>query len=97
MSNNYAARQGDWKYVHSTEGDAAPGPGQKPAQDRLFNLATDLSEQRDLATEEPAKLAALKKLYAAWSDEMDADCRRLGLEPKFPKPLSPAVKKPAAK
>jgi hypothetical protein len=97
MSNNYAARQGDWKYVHSTEGDAAPGPRQKPAQDRLFNLATDLSEQRDLAAEQPAKLAELKKLYAAWSDEMDADCRRLGLEPKFPKPLSPAVKKPAAK
>jgi arylsulfatase A-like enzyme len=97
MSNNYAARQGDWKYVHSTEGDAAPGPRQKPAQDRLFNLATDLSEQRDLATEEPAKLAELKKLYAAWSDEMDADCRRLGLEPKFPKPLSPAARKPAAK
>jgi hypothetical protein len=30
MSNNYGARQGDWKYVHSTEGDAAPGPKQSP-------------------------------------------------------------------
>jgi arylsulfatase A-like enzyme len=96
MSNNYAARQGDWKYVHSTEGEAAPGPKQKPAQDRLFNLASDLSEQRDLAAEEPAKLAELKKLYAAWSDEMDADCRKLGLEPKFPKPLSPAPAKKGA-
>jgi len=97
MSNNYAVRQGDWKYVHSTEGDTAPGPKQKPAQDRLFNLATDISEQHDLAAEQPAKLAELKKLYAAWSDEMDADCRKLGLEPKFPKPLSPAAKKPTAK
>ena len=85
MSNNYAARQGDWKYVHSTEGDAAPGPKQKPAQDRLFNLASDISEQRDLAAEQPAKLAELKMLYAAWSDEVDADCRKLGLKPKFPK------------
>lgn len=91
MSNNYGARQGDWKYVHSTEGDAAPGPKQEPAQDMLFNLATDICEQRDLAAEQPVKLAELKKLYEAWSDEVDADCRKLGLEPKFPKP-APAKK-----
>ncbi len=98
MSNNYGARQGDWKYVHSTEGDAAPGPKQKPAQDMLFNLATDISEQHDLAAEQPAKLAELKKLYEAWSDEVDADCRKLGLEPKFPKPAKPApAKKPTSK
>ena len=90
MSNNYGARQGDWKFVHSTEGDAAPGPKQKPAQDMLFNLATDISEQHDLAAEQPVKLAELKKLYAAWSDEVDAECRKLGLEPKFPKPAKPA-------
>jgi arylsulfatase A-like enzyme len=82
MSNNYAARQGDWKFVHSTEGEAAPGPQQKPARDMLFNLANDLAEQHDLAAEQPAKLAELKKLYQAWSDEVDADCRRQGLEPK---------------
>ena len=93
MSNNYGARQGDWKFVHSTEGDAAPGPKQKPAQDMLFNLATDISEQHDLAAEQPVKLAELKKLYAAWSDEVDADCRKLGLEPKFPKPAKPAPAK----
>jgi arylsulfatase A-like enzyme len=95
MSNNYGARQGDWKYVHSTEGDAAPGPKHKPAQDMLFNLATDISEQRDLAAEQPVKLAELKKLYAAWSDEVDADCRKLGLEPKFPKPGKTAPTKKA--
>ena len=95
MSNNYGARQGDWKYVHSTEGDAAPGPKQKPAQDMLFNLATDIREQHDLAAEQPAKLAELKKLYAAWSDEVDADCRKLGLEPKFSTPAKPAPAKKA--
>ncbi len=89
MSNNYGARQGDWKYVHSTEGDASPGPKQKPAQDMLFNLATDISEQTNLAAEQPAKLAELKKLYETWSEAVDADCRKLGLEPKFPKPAPP--------
>jgi arylsulfatase A-like enzyme len=88
MSNNYGARQGDWKYVHSTEGDAATGPKQKPARDMLFNLATDISEQHDLAGEQPAKLAELKRLYTVWSEEVDADCRKIGLEPKFPKPAA---------
>lgn len=89
MSNNYGARQGDWKFVHSTEGDAAPGPKQMPARDMLFNLASDISEQHDLAAEQPDKLAALKKLYEAWSDEVDDDCRKLGLEPKPPKAATP--------
>ena len=98
MSNNYGARQGDWKYVYSTEGDASPGPKQKPAQDMLFNLATDISEQNDLAAKQPEKLAELKRLYSAWSEEVDADCRKRGLEPKFPKSIKPApIKKGASK
>ncbi len=84
MSNNYGARQGDWKFVHSTEGDAAPGPRQKPACDMLFHLANDPGEQHDLAAEKPEKLAELKKLYEVWSAAVDADCRQAGLEPKFP-------------
>jgi hypothetical protein len=47
----------------------------------LFNLAADIGEQRDLAAEQPAKLAELKTLYEAWSAEVDADCRKLGIEP----------------
>ncbi|MBM3335925.1 sulfatase-like hydrolase/transferase, partial [Candidatus Sumerlaeota bacterium] len=70
MSNNYGARQGDWKFVHSTEGDAVPGPKQTPARDMLFNLANDIGEQRDLAATHPGKLAELKKLYQAWSAEV---------------------------
>ena len=34
----------------------------------------------------PDKLAELKKLYEAWSADVDADCRKLGIEPKMPKP-----------
>lgn len=81
-SNNYGARQGDWKFVHSTEGDANPGPKQKPARDMLFNLAEDIGEQHDLAAKHPERLAALKKLYQEWSDGVDADCRKMGIEPK---------------
>lgn len=91
MSNNYGARQGDWKYVHSTEGDASPGPKQKSAQDMLFHLGKDPREEHDLSTENPAKLAELKKLYTAWSGEVDADCRKLGLQPKEPKPAAAAL------
>jgi len=29
----------------------------------------------------PERLAELKKLYEAWSAEVDADCRNLGVEP----------------
>jgi arylsulfatase A-like enzyme len=85
MSNNYGARQGDWKFVHSTEGDASPGPKQTPARDMLFNLAEDLSEQKDLAGVNPAKLDELKKLYEAWSIAVDADAVKMGLTPKFQK------------
>jgi arylsulfatase A-like enzyme len=93
-SNNYGARQGDWKYVYSTEGAEQPGPNQKPARDMLFNLADDIREQRDLAARHPEKLAALKKLYEAWSRDVDAACRQLGIEPKMEDlSLRPARKK----
>jgi arylsulfatase A-like enzyme len=93
-SNNYGARQGDWKYVYSTEGAEQPGPNQKPARDMLFNLADDIREQRDLAARHPGKLAALKKLYEAWSRDVDAACRQLGIEPKMEDlSLRPARKK----
>jgi arylsulfatase A-like enzyme len=89
LSNNYAARQGDWKFVHSTEGDAAPGPKQTPARDMLFNLTDDPGEQHDRAAEHPEKLAELKTLYEAWSADVDADCRKLGIEPKMPRVALP--------
>ncbi len=93
MSNNYGARQGDWMFVHSTEGAEAPGPKQTPARDMLFNLADDISEKNDLAAAHPEKLAELRKLYGAWSAAVDADCRKLGIEPLFPKEA--AAKQPA--
>ena len=97
-SNNFAARQGDWKIVWSTEGAAEPGPNQKPARFMLFNLAEDLSEQNDLAAKHPDKLAALRKLWEAWSASVDTDCRKLGIEPKMEDlSLKPAPKRQAKK
>jgi arylsulfatase A-like enzyme len=87
-SNNYASRQGDWKFVHSTEGAEAPGPQQTPAKDMLFNVVSDPGEQHDLAGQYPERLAALMKLYEAWSAEVDADCRKLGIEPRQAKSQS---------
>ena len=96
-SNNYGARQGEWKFVHSTEGTEQPGPTQKPGRDMLFNLTADIGEQTDLAAQQPEKLAALKKLYEAWSAEVDADCRKLGIEPMPAKPDGPAAPQPKGK
>lgn len=96
-SNNYAARQGDWKFVHSTEGAEQPGPRQIPGRDLLFNLANDLGEQNDLAAQHPEQLAALKKRYEAWSAEVDADCRKLGIEPMGFKPDAAPATSPKSK
>lgn len=53
-----AARVGRWKWVESARGSG------------LFDLETDLSEQRDLAAEKPEILAAVQKRFAAWQKAM---------------------------
>ncbi len=49
-----AVRKGDWKLTHF---DGAP---------KLFNLASDLGEKNDLASQHPEKLAELEADYKAW-------------------------------
>ena len=51
-------RQGDWKLIKDAE------------QWRLFDLRTDLAEQRDLAASEPQKLDQLRALWNTWSAQM---------------------------
>ena len=63
----------------------------------LFNLSADIGEERDLATQHPDKLAALKKLYEAWSVEVDADCRKLGIEPMAAEDSTTAKRSPKQK
>lgn len=59
----WAVRHGDWKLVVSRSGSGAP---------ELYNLASDLSESKDLAKAEPAKVAELQKLYDGWDKEQAA-------------------------
>jgi len=54
---NAAIRQGDWKLVRL----GANGPWE------LYNLTTDRTEQRNLTSAEPARVAELTALWEAWA------------------------------
>ncbi len=54
----FAVREGDWKLVGGETG--AP---------QLFNLAADIGENNDLATEQPEALARLSRAYAEWNKD----------------------------
>lgn len=56
----WAIRHGDWKLVHGRAGDDAP---------ELFDLASDISEQRDLAMAQPGKVQELQTLWNTWNEE----------------------------
>lgn len=57
-----AVRQGDWKLIQTPH---------HPTM--LFNLSNDESEQNNLATEMPDKVAELTRKYAAWSESFRAN------------------------
>jgi arylsulfatase A-like enzyme len=59
----WAIRHGDWKLVHGQAGENAP---------ELFDLAADVGEQRNLATQQPERVQELQKLWNAWNDEQAA-------------------------
>ncbi len=60
LAGGWAVRAGDWKLVVEKESK------------ELFNLAADPAEKTDLATKQPAQVAALTKLYDTWLDQMAA-------------------------
>lgn len=55
---NHAARKGDWKLVKM--GD----------QTGLYNLASDISESKDLKTEKPDVLKEMQDEYERWNSQM---------------------------
>ncbi len=59
---DYAVREGNWKL---TWNDASG-----PATIRLFNLADDPGEWKDLAAKKPAKAQALKDLFDVWDSQL---------------------------
>lgn len=63
FGQQWAIRKGDWKLVASRPDGF---------QTRLFNLAKDVGEARDLAAEEPKKSAELKADWDRWNAEQAA-------------------------
>jgi len=66
FGEQWAIRHGDWKLVVGNE-PGSPATKEKPAE--LINLAADISEGKNLATEQPAKVKELQALYATWNAE----------------------------
>lgn len=66
LGRNHALRKGDWKFLQY--GDNPP---------KLFNLAGDIGETKDLSLAYPDKLKELTKLYARWESEMIAPVYRV--------------------
>ncbi len=56
----HAIRQGDWKLLVSAPGGKA----------ELYNLAGDIRESKNLAGQEPGKLASLQKTYDEWNAQL---------------------------
>ncbi len=57
--DTWAVREGVWKLLYSKKGTM-----------ELYNLEDDLSEQTNLVTQYPDKVAALKTKYTIWRNEM---------------------------
>ena len=66
-----AVRTGDWKLIEWYDDNRI----------ELFNLASDLSEQTNLAEKEPARVAQMKADLARWQKEVDA--KFATVNPKF--------------
>lgn len=59
---NAAVRDGQWKLV-SRHTESAQGAGEW----ELYNMATDRTEMRDLADEQPERVRVMAEQYARWS------------------------------
>ena len=67
INGPFGLRAGDWKLLQGGGGRPAAqakAPAKNPATPQLFNLASDLSEQKNLATEQPEKLKEMQELLA---------------------------------
>jgi arylsulfatase A-like enzyme len=68
-----AIRQGDWKLVKGPGLSAGPSALAGKANTdgaELYNLANDIGEKTNLATQEPAKVAELAAAWKAWNAEL---------------------------
>ena len=74
--DSHAVRSGDWKLIHNggrNSRQPTSGVINREAYlqgTRLFNLAEDPGESRDLARQNPEITQRLQRLYEAWSEEI---------------------------
>jgi len=72
-----AVRMGDWKLIERFEDGRV----------HLYNLADDIGEQNDLATEQPARVNEMRQRLHAWYQAVDA--KFLRPKPNGPQPWRP--------
>ncbi|HVW01447.1 MAG TPA: sulfatase-like hydrolase/transferase [Planctomycetaceae bacterium] len=68
MGNQMAVRSGDWKLVrYDGNADTNTGQPQRVTDARLYNLASDVHESKDLAATNPEKAQELQALWDEWN------------------------------
>ncbi len=75
LGEQRAIRRGDWKLVRYDQALDKPGTISRAQNvtvtaDRLYHLAEDLGETKDLASSHPEKVEELRKLWQAWDAEL---------------------------
>jgi hypothetical protein len=62
-----AIRKGDWKLVRYGQNTTIPTNESWP---KLYDLAKDIGESKDLAAQEPAKVKDLQATWDKWNAEL---------------------------
>ena len=73
LGHHMAIRAGDWKLVRTSDGPIRPGiydSADSIADAELYNLATDISESKNLAASEPARVRELGAAWLRWNKEL---------------------------
>jgi arylsulfatase A-like enzyme len=70
LGKQWAVRQGDWKLIGNPEDPSHKAP--LTAQDKLFlvDLGKDISELKNVASQNPQKVAELSELHDKWFKEV---------------------------
>jgi len=78
MNERWAVRQGDWKLQINARDDSNKYP-LDPEKDKVFlsNLAMDISEKDNLASQHPDKVRELISVYAGWQHFRASDFEEL--------------------
>jgi len=68
FGDQMAIRSGDWKLVrYDSNADTNTGRGQPVSATKLYNLASDLHEDKDLASAHPDKVKELEAKWNQWN------------------------------